>query len=458
MSRPLTDLGNAERFADRFASTYRYIPSRDQWRRWDGKTWVRDVTEQRYADARLIAREIALEAALASSAQAADAIMKWAATSESLTKQRAMVTLAQSDRSIATTVDRFDADPCILNTQSGIVDLRSGLLTEHRPDAYCSRITSASYSMGAPCDLWRKHIEWAMCGDAELIAWIQRCIGATLYGHQKEQVFLFAFGGGGNGKGVIFNTLRRILADYACILPGAFFEVQKNRPHTTDIADLFGTRFAIGSEVSPSSTLDEAKVKELTGGDPVKARRMHSDNEEHEPTWTLWLSGNSKPRIRGTDRGIWRRMRLIPFSAQVQEHEIDRDLPDKLLAEADGILSWAIEGAGMWYSDRLGLCRAVEAASLEYREAEDVLGQFLEDCCVIDPVAARSVSKAEFRMHFERWATENGLPMMSTKAIADRLGKEGVRELKSGSTRSWRGISIVGLANSAPTTTRWEAQ
>lgn len=455
--RPLTDLGNAERFADQFSSQYRYIASRDQWRRWTGKVWAVDATEERYTAARLVARAIGLEAAAAPSMEAMGAVRKWADASESLPRQRAMVTLAQSDRSVAATRHQFDADPCLLNTQSGTVDLRSGVLHTHRPEDYCSRITRAAYVPGASSPTWQRLVSWAMCDDAELIGWLQRAVGASLFGHQQEQVFLFAFGGGGNGKGSILNAVRRILGDYACILPGSFFELQRQKPHTTEIADLFGARFAVGSEVSPSATLDEAKVKELTGGDPVKARRMHQDNEEHEPTWTLWLQGNSKPRVRGTDRGIWRRMRLIPFLASVADSDIDRELPNKLLAEADGILTWAIEGAGMWYADRLGLCSAVEAASLEYREAEDIVGQFLEDCCIVDPAAHWSTPKADLRRAFEVWATENGLPILSTKTVADRLAKEGIREQKSNATRSWRGVRLV--ATDKPTIrTRWEPE
>jgi len=321
-------------------------------------------------------------------------------------------------------------------------------LHQHRPEDYCSRITRAGYAPGSSAPTWTALVAWAMRDDAELIGWLQRAIGASLYGHQQEQIFAFCFGGGGNGKGSILNAIRRILGDYATILPGSFFEMQKNKPHTTEIADLFGARFAVGSEVSPTATLDEGKVKELTGGDPVKARRLHQDNEEHEPTWTLWLSGNSKPRIRGTDRGMWRRMRLIPFLAQIEDHQIDRELPNKLMAEADGILTWAVEGAMMWHTDRLGMCSAVEQASLEYREAEDVVGQFLEDCCLVDAAASYSTPKAEFRRAFENWCIENGLPILSAKAVADRLVKEGVRELKSNATRSWRGVRLV--ANTPP--------
>jgi len=446
--RPLTDLGNAERFADQFAAEYRYVASRDQWRRWDGKVWAVDTTEQRYLAARLVARGIQLEAASAATVEGMNAVRKWGESSESLSRQRAMVTLAQADRQIATTFERFDADPNTLNTTTGLVDLRTGVLHQHRPEDYCSRITRAGYAPGSSAPTWTALVAWAMRDDAELIGWLQRAIGASLYGHQQEQIFAFCFGGGGNGKGSILNAIRRILGDYATILPGSFFEMQKNKPHTTEIADLFGARFAVGSEVSPTATLDEGKVKELTGGDPVKARRLHQDNEEHEPTWTLWLSGNSKPRIRGTDRGMWRRMRLIPFLAQIEDHQIDRELPNKLMAEADGILTWAVEGAMMWHTDRLGMCSAVEQASLEYREAEDVVGQFLEDCCLVDAAASYSTPKAEFRRAFENWCIENGLPILSAKAVADRLVKEGVRELKSNATRSWRGVRLV--ANTPP--------
>jgi putative DNA primase/helicase len=454
--RPLTDLGNAERFADQFAGEYRYISTRDQWRRWTGKVWASDATEERYTAARLVARSIQLEAAQGVTVEAINAIRKWGDASESLPRQRAMVTLAQADRAIAATHQQFDADPNELNTQSGIVDLRTGELRPHDPTAYCSRITRAAYAPGTAAPTWAGLVRWAMCDDAELIAWFQRAVGASLYGHQQEQIFAFCFGGGGNGKGSILNALRRILGDYACILPGAFFELQRQKPHTTEIADLFGARFAVGSEVSPSATLDEAKVKELTGGDPVKARRMHQDNEEHEPTWTLWLQGNSKPRIRGTDRGIWRRMRLIPFLASIQDDQIDRELPNKLLAEADGILTWAVDGARMWHDDRLGLCSAVESASLEYREAEDVVGQFLDDCCVVDPSAQFAVSKAEFRRAFENWCGENGLQPLSVKTVADRLAKAGLREQKSNATRSWRGVRLVTV-DRAPTWRQWES-
>jgi putative DNA primase/helicase len=455
--RPLTDLGNAERFADQYANQYRYVATRDQWRYWTGKVWAVDATEQRFAAARLVARGIQLEAANAATVNAMDAIRKWGEASESLARQRAMVTLAQADRTIATTYQQFDADANMLNTQSGLVDLRCSVLHAHRPEDYCSRITRAAYVPGSTAPTWQRLVSWALCDDAELIAWFQRAVGASLYGHQQEQIFAFCFGGGGNGKGSILNALRRILGDYACILPGSFFELQKNKPHTTEIADLFGARFAVGSEVSPTATLDEGKVKELTGGDPVKARRLHENNEEHEPTWTLWLSGNSKPRIRGTDRGMWRRMRLIPFVAQIEDHQIDRELPNKLLAEADGILTWAIEGARLWHDDRLGLCSAVESASLEYREAEDVVGQFLEDCCLVDARAAYATTKAEFRRAFEVWCTENGLPILSTKTVADRLAKEGIRELKSNSTRSWRGVRLV-TADKPVMRTRWEPE
>jgi len=455
--RPLTDLGNAERFADQFAAEYRYIASRDQWRRWTGKVWASDATEERYTAARLVARSIQLEAAQGVTVEAINAIRKWGDASESLPRQRAMVTLAQADRAIAATHQQFDADANVLNTQSGIVDLRTGELRPHDPTAYCSRITRAAYAPGTAAPTWAGLVRWAMCDDAELIAWFQRAVGASLYGHQQEQIFAFCFGGGGNGKGSILNALRRILGDYACILPGAFFELQRQKPHTTEIADLFGARFAVGSEVSPSATLDEAKVKELTGGDPVKARRMHQDNEEHEPTWTLWLQGNSKPRIRGTDRGIWRRMRLIPFLASIQDDQIDRELPNKLLAEADGILTWAVDGARMWHDDRLGLCSAVESASLEYREAEDVVGQFLDDCCVVDPSSVASVPKAEFRRAFENWCGENGLQPLSVKTVADRLAKAGIREMKSNATRSWRGVRLVTI-DRAPTWRQWEVE
>jgi putative DNA primase/helicase len=144
-------------------------------------------------------------------------------------------------------------------------------------------------------------------------------------------------------------------------------------------------------------------------------------------------------------------MRLVPFEAQIEDHQIDRELPAKLLAEANGILTWAIEGAQLWHSDKLGLCRAVEAASLEYREAEDIVGQFLEDCCIVDVTATYSTTKAEFRRAFELWSTENGLPLLSTKTVADRLAKEGIRELKSNATRSWRGVRLIG--NSIPAAT-----
>ena len=192
----------------------------------------------------------------------------------------------------------------------------------------------------------------------------------------------FLHGGGANGKSTIVETLLKMLgSDYAMKAAPDLLMANRGESHPTDRADLFGKRFVACVETEEGRRLAEALVKELTGGDRVRARRMREDFWEFTPTHHVWLAGNHKPAISGTDHGIWRRIKLIPFDVVIPEAEQDKNSAHKLAAELPGILNWTIAGCLDWQKNGMQEPAIVRAATQEYSAEEDVVGEFITDYC-----------------------------------------------------------------------------
>jgi putative DNA primase/helicase len=278
-------------------------------------------------------------------------------------------------------------------------------------------------------------------GDESLISFFQRAIGYSLTGDTREQVLFFIHGGGCNGKSTTTEPLQALLGDYALRAPASLYTIDKNRREPeTEIARLLGKRMVIGSEIEEGTRLAEARVKHMTGGDRQVGRFLYSDSFEFQPTHKLWLFGNHKPDIRGTDLGIWRRMRLIPFTVQIADADKDPELGTKLLGELAGILNWAIEGCATWQNQGLGMPKAVESATATYQDEEDDLGQFIKDQCVVG--RDNEITKCDLFMVYRNWADAQGLRMPLTLIkFGKRIGKRpGITELRRG---YWQGIRVL---------------
>jgi putative DNA primase/helicase len=218
--------------------------------------------------------------------------------------------------------------------------------------------------------------------DPELRDYFQRLCGASLVGQVKDHMLVVVYGPGGNGKGTALGSIARTLGDYYTVPHKTLLVAQRHESHDTVKASLFRTRMAVAAESDRRVRLNEASIKELTGGDQLRARRMYENEWSFEPSHTLWLQTNYLPEVSGTDRGIWRRIRVLPWTSTFAGAAEDRDLPEKLDAEKSGILGWLVEGVARWLEVGLAddtVPTAVASATNDYREAEDIVGRWVRE-------------------------------------------------------------------------------
>lgn len=400
-SRPKTNTDAPEfsddflalRFSARFANSLRYTATFGKWNEWTGTHWRPDETVHIFTLAREICREVAKDAAYDDAKKIASA----GAVS-------AVERLARNDRRHAATTDQWDTDPWLLNTPGGTVDLRTGRMRPHHPADHMTKITAVA--PGGDCPTWLRFLSRVTDGDGELHDFLQRVAGYSLTGLTSEHALFFAYGTGGNGKGVFLNTLTGILADYASVAGMETFTASQSDRHPTELAMLRGARLVTAQETDEGRKWAEAKIKALTGGDPITARFMHKDFFTFQPAFKLIIAGNHKPGLRNVDEAMRRRFHLIPFTVKIAPEERDPHLPEKLRAEWPGILAWAIEGCLHWQKIGLAPPAAVIDATDEYLSSEDAIGTWLAERCNLD----RSLwgSSSALYVAWKAWAERNG--------------------------------------------------
>ena len=282
-----------------------------------------------------------------------------------------------------------------------------------------------------------------MAGDDELQAYLQRMAGYCLTGSIREHALFFAFGTGGNGRGVMINTLTGILADYATVASMDTFTASANDRHPADLAILRGARLVTAQETEEGRRWAEARIKALTGGDPVTARHMRQDFFTFTPVFKLLIAGNQRPGLRGVDEAIRRRMNLLPFTVTISAADRDPDLPDKLRAEWPGILAWAIQGCAEWQEE--GLCppAAVFEATAEYLDTEDALAGWLAECCEPEPrVQVPPMSSTLLYSSWRTWAEKAGEFVGSQKRFTQAMVSKGYQpeKITEGQDRNKMGL------------------
>lgn len=314
-----------------------------------------------------------------------------------------MVELAQSEPGIAVHHTALDSAPWLLNCRNGTIDLKTGTPHPHDRAQLLTKQIDVDYDPAAPAPRWARFIERITDGDPELATYMQRAAGYTLTGDVSEQCLFFCYGNGANGKSTYVETLAALLGNFWLKAPTEMLMQQRSGGGgvPNDVARLPGARMVVAAEVSEGGRIDEAKVKDLTGGDTLIARFMRAEFFEFRPVFKLWLYGNHKPQIRGTDNGIWRRIRLIPFTATIPEAERDPALAEKLRVELAGILAWAVRGCLAWQAEGLTAPVAVKAATDTYRAEMDAIGAFLLDSCTIAPRLSASAGDLYKKGYFD---------------------------------------------------------
>ncbi len=355
--------------------------------------------------------------------------------------------LARADKRLAATIDQFDFDPWLLNTPLSVIDLRTGKTRAHAATDYCTKITAAS--LGGDCPLWKKFLTQIFAGDQELIDYLQRVAGYVLTGKTVEHVLFFCHGTGANGKSTLLNTLSGIMGTYCAVAQMETFTASNADRHPTEIAMLRGARLVTANETEQGRRWAEARIKSVTGGDPITARHMRQGPFTFLPQFKLVMAGNHKPGLSGVDEAIRRRIHLIPFAIKIPEGERDPVLPEKLKAEWPGILAWMIEGCLKCQSITLKAPDAVKKATDTYLESEDALGQWLEECCERHPEHWDS-SSALFGS-WKAWADGRGEPSRSQKRFVQALESKGFQQQRKAKARGFAGLCLSAAAKQGAT-------
>lgn len=440
--RGLDDVGNAARFVDQHEPALRYAPAWKTWLVWQGSRWAPDERLEHLRRAKETARLLGDEASSAEDDDSRKAILRHALRSALEPRLRAMAAIAACDPRIVLVPSELDADPWLLNAANGTVDLRDGTLRPHDRSDLLTKVAGANYNPDAPAPTFHAHLE-RFLPRPELIAFMRRLAGLSAIGVTLEHLLAIFYGIGDNGKSTLLNAIRSALGDYAHHA-GVDLLVQHRREAgqaTPELADLKGRRLVTVVETRQDGRLAVERVKAITGGDPITARHLHGNPFTFEPSHTVWLATNHKPRVPDDGHAIWRRLFLVPFSVKIPTEEKDDSIGGKLAAERDGILTWIIEGAIEYQRRGLDPPDEVLAATADYKRDEDTFGDFLAERTELDQEA--SVKASELHGAYRAWADENGATRLSTNALAERLQERGFgrRRLKTG--YHWLGLQLV---------------
>lgn len=358
-----------------------------RWFRWTGQQWKMDETDLAFDYARKLARELG----------EGKRAMGRAATAGGVEK------LARADRAHAVTSDTWDADPYLLGTPSGVIDLRTGVLSEPDRTLRITKLTGAEPAHGEPT-LWLRFLRESLADDADMVRFLQLWCGYCLSGLTSAHALLFIYGPGGNGKSVFLNTLIGIMGDYAVTAAMETFAESRGDRHSTELAMLRGARLVTASETEEGRAWAEARIKALTGGDPITARFMRQDNFTFRPQFKLTIAGNHAPALRNVDEAMRRRFNIAPFI--IKPTNPDRQLEDKLKAEWPQILAWMIAGAREYLAGGLTRPEAIVAATDAYFAEQDVFGQWIDERCILRQGAMESA--ARLYSDWETFAKANG--------------------------------------------------
>lgn len=423
----MTDTGNAHRLIDRFGTIVRYSYNRKRWYFWDGKCWrIDDVGEiKKLAD--LICEDIKRDAVMEQEEKTQADLLKWSSRTASSKGKEAMIKEAQHLGDIPISPEAMDSYTDYLNCQSGIIKLATGELLPHDSSFLMSKIVYSEYdTTGKKPEKWLAFLDDVTGGDKQLQDYIQKCIGYSLSGSTEEQCAYFLYGMGNNGKSTFLDTIADLLGGYAANVQPETIMMRKfsDGGALSDIARLKSARFVTSEEPTEGVRLNEGLLKQLTGGSKVTCRFLYGDEFEYLPEFKIWVATNHKPVIRGTDLGIWRRIKLIPFEVTIPPEKVDKNLKYKLRAEFPQILRWAVEGYMKWQKEGLGEPTSVQAAVQEYKQEMDLLASFMEQCLVVDYTCdERTMASDLFRL-YSRWARENNEYEMSSKKFFREMTKK----------------------------------
>lgn len=410
-------------FRERYGDGLQYCVEKEEWLIWDDHIWRSDKTDAVFNMARQVARDAGNGKTRTGSASFA----------------RGIIAFAKADPAFARTLNQFDADPFLLGTPRGPVDLKLGKLISPTPDEMVTMSTSVAPSEDESCPLWKEFLAQTTGQDPKLQRFLHQWAGYCLTGDTREQKLFFGYGPGGNGKTVFANTLSTILGDYAKSAAMSSFEAQNYQGHPTDLAMLQRARMVTASETEANKFWAENRIKALTGGDPITARFMRRDFFTYNPTFKLTIIGNHRPTLRNVNDAIRRRLCIVPFTQK--PNQPDLRLTEKLRDEHPAILRWMINGCLDWIENGLLMPAAVTAETDEYFVDQDLFDEWLRPRCDTTSGSAKATSQALLKS-WNEFLGVCGEPAENSRRLADRLRERGFKNFRTSSQRGYEGIRI----------------
>jgi P4 family phage/plasmid primase-like protien len=437
-----TDVGNAKRFVARHGANVRYCHLWQKWLIWDTRRWCIDETGQIERLAKETVKAIFAQAATLSG-EAREELFKHALKSEHEQRIKAMIALARSEQGVPVRPSQLDSHPLLLNVLNGTLDPRVGQLREHRKEDLITKLAPVAYDADATAPVFIRFVVQIMRGRRKLIRYLQRALGYALTGSTKEQVFFVWYGTGANGKSTLLNIVHEMLGpDFTKTTPADTFTV---KPYgdgiPNDLAQLKGARFVTASEVE-GRKLDEAKLKRMTGQDPISARFMRAEWFQYVAQFKIFFACNVKPEIESAGHAMWRRIRLIVFDVRIDEP--DNSLPDKLRQELPGILAWCVRGCMAWQKFGLGAPDTVVTATAAYKQEIDDVGRFLADRTQATPGAR--VAAKDLYAAYRQWCQRAEEEPLSQQRFGRKLTERGMLKSRVGADGVYAYVGIGLLA------------
>jgi putative DNA primase/helicase len=408
LATSLDDIGYARRLALECQACVKYVCDWQKWIYWDGRRWVLDDGAAAVQEAQRLRDRLWLEFAALPYEKKSEPALKFIRACGNAGHLRDIVTLTKSQAIIRIRHEQLDQHRYLLNVRNGTIDLERGLCREHRPEDFLTQLAAVEFDPEAKAERWEQFVAEAMEDDPELIHFLQVSAGVMLSGDVSSQLLWCHYGRGSNGKSTFLGALTKMLGDYAVAAKADFLMMKQGESHPTEVAMLYGKRLVTAIECEGGRRLRESFVKMITGGDMIAARRMKEDFWMMDPTWHVHVSFNDPPTITGTDDGIRRRLRIIPWRASFEGARKDTRVKERLESDEfrPGILNWCLAGMRAFMAKGLPTATAITEATDEYVAAQDLLGLFIEECC--ECYGGRQCLFSDFMATFHAWLETRG--------------------------------------------------
>ena len=439
-----TDITNRDYFLKAFGDKIRFCMKFNKFLVWDGTCW--QVDNDGYVEEECVEflHQMYRGLRFISDLELQRGFEKHLIKSESFRRIQALIGILKMSKTIKVKDTELDADNYLFNIDKYTLNLKTGKASVPDPSDLLTKKSNFVYKEGAECPVWNMFLLQIFNNDMELIRFIQKACGYALSGDVSEQCLFILWGTGANGKSTFLNVLLHLFGDYGSSTGIETF-MKKNSEQSNDLARLKGLRLVTTSEIEQGKQLSESLIKSVTGEDSLTARFLYGEYFSFKPTFKIFMATNHKPKIRGADNGIWRRIKMIPFNVTIPPEQRDKKLTEKLIAENSGILNWIMKGYAMWKKEGLGTePKAIEEANTEYRMDMDSVGAFIADCLMVDATNKARLPTAHLYQTYSKWCSRNNERLMSQKWLGMRMQEKGFKRLATNGQRVWLGVMVRG--------------